>query len=78
MASIGPHYAAMVKLNLRLPDELRDELARRAASAKRSLNSEIVYRLDLSLRFERELLEAAIEDALDIKPRRPPPPRKKQ
>jgi hypothetical protein len=69
----------MIKMNLRLPDDLRDELARRASSAKRSINSEIIFRLDLSLRFERDLLEAAIEEdlleaatdqELDIKRRR--------
>jgi hypothetical protein len=38
-----------VKLNLRLPENLRDVLAEEASNARRSLNSEIVFRLYESL-----------------------------
>ena len=34
-----------MKTNLRLPDDLHDELVKAADAAERSLNAEIVYRL---------------------------------
>jgi len=36
-----------MKTNLRLPDDLHDELVKAADAAERSLNAEIVYRLKL-------------------------------
>ena len=37
----------MMKTNLRLPDDLHDELVKAADAAERSLDAEIVYRLKL-------------------------------
>ena len=59
-----------VRLNIRIPDDLHAELVERAKGSKRSLNSQMIYFLDLSVRFERVLLEAAIEKDLGIKPRK--------
>ena len=36
-----------MKTNLRLPDDLHDELVKAADAAERSLNAEITYRLKL-------------------------------
>lgn len=39
----------MNKLNLRLPEELRERLDIRAVADRRSLNSEIIYLLEVGL-----------------------------
>ncbi|MEV7343136.1 Arc family DNA-binding protein [Streptomyces sp. NPDC093544] len=39
----------MNKLNVRLPDELRERLDTQAAADRRSLNSEIIYLLEVGL-----------------------------
>jgi hypothetical protein len=49
------------KLNLRLPDDLREELAKAAEKSRRSLTAEILYRLDQSLAWEKEFLAADAE-----------------
>ncbi|RRR97289.1 Arc family DNA-binding protein [Glycomyces terrestris] len=43
------------RLTLRLPSDVRTRLSAKAKSARRSLNAEIVYRLESSLRIEAEL-----------------------
>ncbi|MEY6568508.1 Arc family DNA-binding protein, partial [Streptomyces sp. PGLac3x] len=59
------------RITLRLPADLHEWLAAQARSARRSLNSEIVYRLEV----ERD---AAVADAPKPSPAegntRPPPP----
>jgi predicted HicB family RNase H-like nuclease len=45
--------------NLRLPADLREELDKAAEKSRRSVNSEIVFRLAESLDWERQFLTAA-------------------
>ena len=39
-----------IRMTLRLPEDLRDRLAAHAKSERRSLNSELVYMLEVGLR----------------------------
>ena len=55
------------KLVFRIPDDLHVELVARAKSGRRSLNSQMIYLLDLAVRFERDLLESALEEDLGTK-----------
>jgi hypothetical protein len=58
------HTATMVKLSLRVPDDIHEELAKAAGKSMRSLNAEIVYRLAGSLTFEKEFIIAANRKAI--------------
>lgn len=49
MASWWPYNGAMVKLNLRLPEELHTRLTARATADRRSLNSEILHLIEIGL-----------------------------
>jgi hypothetical protein len=53
-----------VTLSTRLPTDLHRELRQEAAEARRSLNSEIVFRLQRSLRWKKARV-AACEKAHD-------------
>ncbi|MQM27656.1 Arc family DNA-binding protein [Glycomyces albidus] len=43
------------RLTLRLPSDLHARLSARAKASRRSLNAEVVYRLESSLRIEGDL-----------------------
>jgi hypothetical protein len=67
MAATGK--AEIRALMLRLPKGLHRQLAQRAKKADRSLNTEIVWRLGLSLSLESELSKTryeALRDAVDV------------
>ncbi|AXE78398.1 toxin-antitoxin system HicB family antitoxin [Streptomyces atratus] len=49
MAPFWPYSGAMVKLNLRIPDDLHVRLAAQAAADRRSLNSEILHLIEVGL-----------------------------
>lgn len=49
MAPLWPYSGAMVKLNLRLPEELHARLAAQATADRRSLNSEILHLIEVGL-----------------------------
>jgi hypothetical protein len=54
MAAMCHHTASMVKISVRLPDDVHAEVVKAAEKARRSLNSEIVHRLEMSLTWEEE------------------------
>ena len=59
MARRGP--AKIIQVNLRLPDDLRRQLAREAKRARRSFNQELVLRLEQT--FQRVAADTLVENA---------------
>ncbi|WP_313026674.1 Arc family DNA-binding protein [Pseudomonas lopnurensis] len=55
------------KFVVRLPDGMRERISDEARSARRSMNMEIVHRLNHSIEAEEKIrrLEAALDDAQD-------------